>query len=587
MKADYFRAFDGVYPPQIPRLSERRMLAWQFLAALSFGLSLWYLHWRITSSLNLEALAFSIAVLAAEIVLWAGGLLFFFDIWRERDDIQLPPSRTRVEAHLPGGGNISVDIFITTYNEDEICVRTTVLDALRVRVPAAHIVQIWVLDDGDRPEMRAMAAQLGVGYLRRADNRGFKAGNLRNALLQTNGDFVVICDADTRLLPSFLENTLGYFRRQDVAWVQTPHWFYDVPPGKPWRTNLPGLLARPLEWVTGRSGPGADPFMISSAMFFDVIQRRRNRHGASFCCGAASVHRREPLFAEALKRSLATRVSRADGGLAAATFTPAEPFRFHVSEDLFTSMCLHSTGRWRSVYHPQVEARMLSPWSIEAWAAQKLKYAGGTLDIFLRHSGLLGGSMPWPIKLHYLATFMSYSMAVVQLVLVAAPVITLFTGMAPVAAYSSDFFLHLVPVLLANEAALLAASKRADMHQGRIQQLAGLPLTLYALWQVLRGRKIGFAPTPKTPGRGADLRHVRVHLAVLTIMLGALVWAIVQHMTGADGYSQTLLVVNGVWLIWNAWPFWKAISAALWRPDRALGDAEMGPLNEWRPSDAR
>jgi hypothetical protein len=48
---------------------------------------------------------------------------------------------------------------------------------------------------------------------------------------QTSGDFIVICDADTRLLPTILEHTLGYFRDPDVAWVQTPQWFYDIPEG--------------------------------------------------------------------------------------------------------------------------------------------------------------------------------------------------------------------------------------------------------------------------------------------------------------------------------------------------------------------
>jgi len=61
---------------------------------------------------------------------------------------------------------------------------------------------------------------------------GFKAGNMRNAMEKTSGDFIVICDADTRIFPTFLVNNLGYFRDPKVAWVQTPQWFFDLPEGK-------------------------------------------------------------------------------------------------------------------------------------------------------------------------------------------------------------------------------------------------------------------------------------------------------------------------------------------------------------------
>lgn len=71
--------------------------------------------------------------------------------------------------------------------------------------------RIHVLDDGKRAEMRRVAEQEGVNYLSRENNIGFKAGNLRNGLEHTDGDFIVICDADTRVFPSILTDTLGYF----------------------------------------------------------------------------------------------------------------------------------------------------------------------------------------------------------------------------------------------------------------------------------------------------------------------------------------------------------------------------------------
>lgn len=102
--------------------------------------------------------------------------------------------------------------------------------------------KVHVLDDGRRPEMKAVCDQEGANYISRQTNIGFKAGNLRNGLEQTDGDFLIICDADTRVFPTLLSHTLGYFRDPDVAWVQTPQWFFDLPEGKP----------RALAWAKSR-----------------------------------------------------------------------------------------------------------------------------------------------------------------------------------------------------------------------------------------------------------------------------------------------------------------------------------------------
>jgi cellulose synthase (UDP-forming) len=53
------------------------------------------------------------------------------------------------------------------------------------------------------------------------------------------------------------------------------------------------------------------------------------------------------------------------GALAAQAARHVEltPYAFHVSEDIYTSVLLHADERrrWRSVHHPRVLTRMLSP----------------------------------------------------------------------------------------------------------------------------------------------------------------------------------------------------------------------------------
>src|SRR5439155_608551 len=117
----------------------------------------------------------------------------------------------------------TVDVFITCYNEPVELVRETVHAALAIAYP--H--RTWVLDDGNSPAMRAMAEQAGSGYIVRSEEwqgrqRHAKAGNLNNALAQTDGEFVMVLDADQVPSPRILDRVLGYFVDERVAFVQTP-----------------------------------------------------------------------------------------------------------------------------------------------------------------------------------------------------------------------------------------------------------------------------------------------------------------------------------------------------------------------------
>lgn len=567
----YFSEFEARKPPTYPPMPKPVESAWQIMAGLTIGLGLWYLHWRWTVSLNPQALWFAIPVAVAETTAFIGTLLFFHDIWSPGDSQRRAPPHKRASAGLDGDGPIVVDLMITTYDEDPELVRLSIRDAARVRAPAGTRLDVHVLDDGDRPEMAAIAAREGARYHRRDDNRGFKAGNLKNALLASGGDFIVICDADTRLFPGFVENTLGYFRDPRVAWVQTPHWFYDIPQG----VRRTGTISRAIGWLTGTSTRHSDPFLSDSGLFFDVIQRRRNRNGASFCCGAASIHRRETVFEEALtdwqrKRQACATLAGAPHGPdhLAIQATVLTPYQFHVSEDILTSIQHHSAPgrRWRSVYHPDVEARMLSPWGMPSWAAQKLKYAGGTFDIALRHNPLLKRGMHWRVKLHYAATFWSYFASFSLFVLLVAPAVALFTGIAPVAAYSADFFSHLLPLLVANELALVLGCWGHDARRGAMLPIASLGINFKAFWLAARGKRIAFKPTPKQPLIDPSLRFAALPAAVLGLTALAVAWGTVATVMNWGGHSWSMLVVNLFWAGWNMSLLSVPVRAALWRP---------------------
>lgn len=573
----YFRSYEDVSPPDFPAISPTRESLWHAAAGLTAGLGAWYLSWRWTASLNPDAIVFSVVVAAAETLAYLGTILFFFDIWREEDTPMKPPPVSRSQAGLDDVGPILVDVFLTTYDESLALVSTSIDDAKAVRLPRNTSAQVYVLDDGSRPEVAGLAREKGVKYLSRSSNMGFKAGNLRNGLFHSSGDFVAILDADTRLLPSFLENTLGYFRDPDVAWVQTPHWFYDVPKGGDKRSSG-SVRAAFRAW--------RDPFMADPRVFFDVIQRRRNRHNASFCCGAGSIHRREAVFTDSL-RQLGNETARFRKKLAFETdlsvttalkAMPLQPYKFHVSEDIFTSILMQSDPdrNWKSVYHPRVETRMLSPWSVEAWTAQKLKYAGGTFDIMLNANPIFRSGMPATKKLHYAATFWSYLSIIWLSILFLAPVISLLTGVAPVESYSLEFFIHLLPMLLMSEVAMMIGCKGYDTTRGRMMLIGCLPLQWKALWLVLSGKKPRFPPTPKVPGFSAASRRLIPSFVMLGVVVAAMMFGVISTWLGLNGTSFSNLSVNLFWSGWNGLAVWMVVRLIWWSPQSELAAVESG-----------
>lgn len=221
----YFEKFEHRRPPEPLRRSLVGERVWQTLAIVSLCLGAWYIGWRWTSSLNWDAAWFALPLVIAESCAYFGLILFTLNLWTTRDYPLRPPPETIDQCLRDGTVGkrpIAVDIFIATYNEDEELVRLSIRDAKKISYPHPIEIRVHVLDDGRRETMRAVALEEGVNYITRSNNIGFKAGNLRNAMEQTHGDFIVICDADTRAFPTILEHTLGYFRDPDVAFVQTP-----------------------------------------------------------------------------------------------------------------------------------------------------------------------------------------------------------------------------------------------------------------------------------------------------------------------------------------------------------------------------
>ena len=233
----------------------------RLLVVLTLILGVNYIGWRWFASLNWDAWWIAVPLVAAETYSLIDVLLFGMTAWRLKK--RSGPPAAPADA--------TVDVFITTYNEPVEMVMTTALAAKNIR----HPHKTWILDDGDRQELRELAEVNGLGYVARGADwtnmpRHAKAGNLNNALMITHGEFLLILDADQVPEPQILERTLGYFNQRKVALVQTPQYFSNV--------------------------PADDPLGSQAPLFYGPIQQGKDGWNAAYFCGSNAVLRREALM---------------------------------------------------------------------------------------------------------------------------------------------------------------------------------------------------------------------------------------------------------------------------------------------------
>lgn len=238
-----------------------RLFAIRVVVLLTAVLGTNYVVWRWLFSVNWGAWWIGVPLVLAETYSLIDSLLFGLAMWRLKDRGEPPPA--------PPG--LTVDVLIATYNEPI----ELVMDTARAARDITYPHHTWILDDGNRPEMRAAAEAEGIGWITRSADwenmpRHAKAGNLNNALLVTEGEFLLILDADQVPLPSILVRTLGYFTDDRMALVQTPQWFVNVPPH--------------------------DPLGSQAPLFYGPIQQGKDGWNAAFFCGSNAVIRREALM---------------------------------------------------------------------------------------------------------------------------------------------------------------------------------------------------------------------------------------------------------------------------------------------------
>ncbi len=206
-----------------------------------------YIVWRIFFTIpdretyGLLALICGIFLVVSETVSMLEGTEHFFRLSKK-----LEPDMPKV----PHEKFPHVDVLIATHNEEVDLLYKTINGCKHMEYPDKKKVHIYVCDDNNRPEMAELAKRMGVGYFGLAENKHAKAGNLNNALSQSNSPWVVTFDADMIPTHDFLMETVPYTflpvmkKLDDGTWaerteeeidpkfklgfIQTPQSFYNA-----------------------------------------------------------------------------------------------------------------------------------------------------------------------------------------------------------------------------------------------------------------------------------------------------------------------------------------------------------------------
>lgn len=498
------------------RGSERIRLAIMVFSAMA---ALRYITWRTIYTLNLDNPIdgfFSTALFGAESYTVLMLVLFYFQtLSLERPADVAPPD----PSFQP-----SVDIFIATYNESTDILRRTAGGALRMKYPNK---KVYILDDGRRPEMRALAEEIGCEYLDRPDNKHAKAGNINHALPLSDGELILFLDADHIPVTTFLERTVHFFKDPEVCLVQTPHRFIN-----------PGPIERNL-YLEGVI-PG------EQELFYQIVQPGKNLWNASFFCGSAAVWRRSVLLEV--------------GGIATET----------VTEDCETCIKAHRLG-YKSIFFGVPQVAGLSPESFSGYVIQQSRWARGSIQMLRLDFPLFMTDLTWPQRICYLAGMCHYLFGIPRLIYYSAPIVYLLFDIHPVRVSFVNYVIMAAPFLclsfLANNYTFrnFRHSFWSDVYDATVAPF----LAYYTTLALIDPKSGKFKVTPKGVLTNQLVFEYALAWPNMVILVGCVMAMLAGFLRYADTTSDIerhAIIINLAWNIYNMFVISSAVMSALERP---------------------
>ncbi len=409
-----------------------------------------------------------------------------------------------------------VDVFITVAGEPVEIVEETARAAKAMHYPD---LKVHILNDGyvakkeNWQDMELLAKKLGINCITRKTPGGAKAGNINNALKQTQNPYVAIFDADHVPHIDFLEKTVGFFKDTQMGFVQSPQFYKNFDENEVARGS----------WE-------------QQALFFGPICKGKNRLNATTMCGTNMLISRKAL--------------EEVGGMCEES----------IAEDFLTGMFMHEKG-YKSTYVPEVLAEGLAPEDFLSYYKQQFRWARGALDMVFRYNIFTRSGLSFAQRLQYISSISFFFSGLVVAMNAAIPIIFLFSGLVPFEISTMGLAAVFLPYIFLTLYTLRLSSNFTFTFKSLAFSMAGFTIHIQALFAALSGQKATFHVTSKHQIKGNFLHLVYPHIAyIILVAVGMVVAAAREGLTPS-------VVTNVAWAVLNVGIFMEFIRAA--SPTRA------------------
>lgn len=512
--------YDTLYAdqPDDPMETKERVKAFFARILLLAGVfaTMVYLYWRVVFSIPQKsgwiAIVCNIILLAVEVLGFIESLALYSNLMRKKNH----PLPKIADEEYP-----EVDVFIATYNEPAELLRKTINGCVHMKYPDPSKVHIWLCDDNRRPEMRALAEEMGIGYFDRPDNKGAKAGNLNHAMAHTSAPYVVTLDADMIPRSCFLLKTIPYFvdakkrsdalpeeKRVKLGLLQTPQCFYD-----------PDVFQHAL--YAEKNAPNEQDF------FYRTIEVAKTATNSVIYGGSNTVLAREALDAV--------------GGFYTGSIT----------EDFATGVLIEAAG-YVSLATPEPLASGTTPHTYKEHIQQRSRWGRGVISTAksLKLFRMKGLSLAQ--KFSYWSSVIYWYSPLKSLVYLLSPLMFAVFAIPVFQCNWMDLLLFWLPMFVMQEVCLRAFSKNSiSLKWSGIYEISVMPFLLIPiLKETFGGSSKVFAVTDKSK-RSAKRKVDRREMIPFLILIGLSVFGIIRSFYVLGSIRALGVLILLFWLFRN------------------------------------
>lgn len=371
----------------------------RFVAVLALILShTLYIVFRTFNTLRFNTIGSGVVTVSlwiSETIIYLCSLSLYIQLMFTTDRRSM--ADTYSKAVISGKYQPLVDVFIPTHSEPIEMIRRTVIGCQAIEYSNKRV---YILDDGNRSEIKELACKLNCLYISRTKNIHAKAGNINNALSQTNGELVAMFDADCIPLRNFLTRTVGFFQEQEVGLVNTAQSFYNA---DMFKHNAMSLMEQ--------------------SDFFRSTQSGRDRFNALLCFGTCFV----------VRRSAMEKI----GGIPIET----------LSEDWATSIKLQAAG-YKTYALDETLGNGTVAESMGEYLQQRIRWTHGTLQsLFASTNPLRIKGLSLMQRLIHTYTILHYLINPFYVFIIVVPLLYFFFGFSPFYVSRGQFWFFFAPFM--------------------------------------------------------------------------------------------------------------------------------------------